>query len=55
MLIISILNNFVKEKDASGLNPRCADLPPPLSPWGRGIACLPVGRSEGYIGKKMNA
>jgi len=36
MLIISILNNFVKEKDPGRLNPRCAAPPPPLSPW----ACL---------------
>ena len=55
MLIISILNNIVKEKISGGLNPRCAAPPPPLSPWGRGIACLPVGRGEGHIGKILNA
>jgi hypothetical protein len=30
MLIISILNNFVKEKDPARLNPRCAAPPLPL-------------------------
>jgi hypothetical protein len=30
VLIISILNNFVKERDPGGLNPRCAASTSPL-------------------------
>jgi len=53
MLIISILNNFVKEKDPGGLIP--AVRPPSPLPLGKRDS-LPAGRQgEGYIGKMLNA